>query len=166
MGDSKIVVGEFGPSYGVQGWIKVNSFTEPAENILRYRPWQVHRNHRWLLIEVTHSKQLTKNIIVKLAECDTPELAKTYTNHPIAIERNQLPNLSPEEYYWSDLAGLAVVNLQGVALGTVDYLFSTGSNDVLVVKGQRRHLIPYTTEAIIKVDLTQKVLTVDWDADF
>lgn len=163
---AKIIVGHFGQSYGIKGWLKVNSSTDPIDNILRYFPWQVEHQGLWRSVEVTGSKRQGKYVIVKLVGCDTPELAKTYANNPIAIEQEQLPKLPENEYYWRDLLGLRVINQDGVDFGVIDSLFETGSNDVLVVKGDRQRLLPYTPDVIHHVDLTQRIMTVTWDADF
>lgn len=162
----RIIVGQFGHSYGVKGWLKVHSLTDPISNILQYFPWQIQHLNQWRVVKITHSKLQGNNIIVKLAECDTPELAKTYTNDPIAIERDQLPKLSKDEYYWTDLIGLQVINQDGIDFGIVDSLLATGSNDVFVIKGERQRLVPYTAEVVKEIDLNQKVIHVFWDADF
>ena len=66
-----------------------------------------------------------------------------------------------------DLEGLRVLNREGIELGTVSYLFETGANDVMVVKGDREHLIPYVPEQfIVEVDFDKGEVLVDWDADF
>lgn len=162
----RIILGKFGQSYGIKGWLRVHSATSPPDNILRYIPWQIEHQGSWRVVEVTGSKLQGKHILVKLAECDTPEQAKNFTNDPIAIEHNQLPALPPGEYYWSDLIGLRVFNQQGVDFGIVDSLFETGSNDVLIITGNRRRLLPYTTAVIQHIDLTHRQILVDWDADF
>ncbi len=162
----RIIVGQFGHSYGIKGWLKVHSLTDPAENILQYLPWQIQHQTQWGLINVTHTKLQGNNILAKIAGCDTPEAAKLYANDPIAIEREQLPPLTEQEYYWTDLIGLKVINQDGVDFGVVDSLFATGSNDVLVVNGERKRLLPYTAAVIINVDLSKKILQVMWDADF
>jgi 16S rRNA processing protein RimM len=162
----KIIVGQFGQSYGIKGWLKIHSLTDPPENILQYVPWQTQQQNQWRRVTVTDTKQQGNQILVKLAECDSPETAKTYTNSPIAIEQEQLPKLAAEEYYWNDLVGLTVINQEGVNFGTVDSLFATGSNDVLVVKGDRQRLLPYTQDVIISVDLAGKIMRVNWEADF
>jgi 16S rRNA processing protein RimM len=103
---------------------------------------------------------------VQLKDCYTPEEARAFTNVSIGVFRDQLPPLPNNEYYWSDLEGLTVVNLQGIELGTVAYLFETGANDVIVVQGTKEHLIPYVPGPIIKnVDLNKRI-EVDWDPDF
>lgn len=159
-------MGHFGQSYGIKGWLKVNSSTDPIENILQYFPWQVQHQGLWQPLKITEGKRQGKHILVKIAGCDTPELAKTYTNNPIAIEREQLPKLPPDEYYWSDLIGLKVINQDGVDFGWVESLFETGVHDVLVVKNSRQRLIPYTSEVIKNIDLTNRIIHVIWDAEF
>ena len=163
---AKIIVGKFGQPYGVKGWIKVHSQTDPIENILKYLPWQIEQQGQWQKINVTDSKKLGKNIIAKLENYDTPEVVKILTNSPIAIERDQLPQLSPDQYYWNDLIGLKVVNLQGEDLGIVDSLFETGSNDVMVIKGLRQRLLPYTNQVVHQINIAKKTITVDWDPEF
>lgn len=162
----RIIVGHFGQSYGIQGWIKVRSLTRPAENIFHYHPWQIQHEGLWRSLSVIETKRLGKVLIAKLEECNTPELAKTYTNDPIAIEQSQLPPLPPSEYYWIDLIGLKVINQEGVDLGVITSLFETGSNDVLVVQGDRKRLLPYTNDVVREVALKEKIMRVDWDADF
>lgn len=162
----KMIIGHFGSAYGVKGWLKVNSATDPIENILNYLPWQVYHQGLWSSLTITAGKKQGKYILVKIEGCDTPETAKTYTNDSIAIEREQLPALPSNEYYWSDLIGLSVINQDGINFGHVKSLLATGSNDVLVVKNSRQRLIPYTEEVIKKVDIANKLIEVIWDPDF
>jgi 16S rRNA processing protein RimM len=78
-----------------------------------------------------------------------------------------LPELHEGEYYWNDLQGLRVENLDGVELGRISYVFETGANDVIVVKGRREYLIPFTWgNAVRRVDLEKGLMIVDWDPDF
>lgn len=85
----------------------------------------------------------------------------------IGICRDQLPAPGAGEYYWNDLEGLEVRNLQGESLGVVDHLMETGANDVLVVRGERERLIPFLQgQVVISVDLDEQRIQVDWDKDF
>ena len=85
----------------------------------------------------------------------------------IYVERAALPRAKPGEYYWSDLEGLEVRLEDGTSLGTVSHLFSTGANDVLVVRGQRERLLPYVPGEVVKrIDLEGRVMVVDWDPEF
>lgn len=111
-------------------------------------------------------KHQGSHIIVKLKDCQTIEQARTYVNNPIAANRSQFVELPQGDYYWVDLIGLNVINHQGIELGIVDHLFETGANDVLVVQGKKRHLLPYTAEVIQSINLKQKIILVQWDIDF
>lgn len=162
-----VVIGRLGSPYGVRGWIKLFSFTEPVDNILRYPHWFIEdKAAGWLPIQPAETQVSSNHIRVKFAGCDSPEQARLYTQLQIAVTRDQLPALESGEYYWSDLEGLKVINQQGVELGYVQHLFSTGANDVMVVKGERERLLPYIKDVVLKVDLVQKQVLVDWDADF
>ncbi len=163
-----VVVGCLGSPYGVHGWLKLYSYTQPIDNILNYPQWYLQTETGWQLITSveTQTQPHGKYIRVKIAGCDSPEQARLYTNALIAVTRDQLPELADGEYYWSDLEGLSVVNTRGVALGQVDHLFSTGANDVMVVKGERERLLPYIKNVVLEVDLVQKKMVVEWDEDF
>jgi 16S rRNA processing protein RimM len=105
-----------------------------------------------------------KDVIIKLAGINTPEEARLLTGKLIAITRSQLPALDQNEYYWSDLIGLTVVNKDGTVYGKVAYLIETGSNDVLVVKGDKEHAIPYLYGSVVlNVDLEKQQILVDWE---
>lgn len=163
----RIIIGRIGSAFGVHGWLKINSFTDPPENILQYSPWQIQSKQTWITINIADSKIQSNKILIKLNDCNSPEQAKLYANSEIAIWRDQLATLSDNEYYWSDLEGLSVVNTNGVKLGIVDHLMNTGANDVLVIKGAKDHLIPYMPGMyIIQVNLHEKKILVDWDEDF
>ncbi len=159
-----IVVGKVGSTYGVQGWLKVLSYTEWTNNILQYSPWYIESKDDWQAIAVTECREHGKGVVVKFAGYDTPEQSRTLTGKNIAITRSQLPTLTKGEYYWSDLKGLTVLNQAGVNLGKVIYIMATGSNDVLVVKGDKEHAIPYLPDEVIKnIDLEKGIIYVDWE---
>jgi 16S rRNA processing protein RimM len=161
-----IIIGSFGKTFGVWGWIKVNSFTNPTRNILDFKPWLIQKNNSWEEVYFEDSHERPDNIIVKLPNCNSPEEARNFTNIKIAVWRKQLPKLQTSEYYWTDLIGLKVINSEEIDLGIVQELMATGANDVLVVIGDRKRLIPYISNVILKVDLAKKIIRVDWDQDF
>ncbi|MEI8054421.1 MAG: ribosome maturation factor RimM [bacterium] len=161
-----IIVGSFGKTFGVWGWIKINSFTSPKRNIIDIEPWLIQKNSCWEEICIEASREHSNNIIVKLPNCNSPEEAQNFTNIKIAIWQKQLPKLQADEYYWVDIIGLKVINLQNVELGVVQDLMATGANDVLIVTGDRKRLIPYISNIIINVDLAKKTIQVDWEQDF
>lgn len=164
-----MVLGQLGAPFGVRGWLKVQSFTEPRQALLDYSPWYLLRQGHWELAEVEESRPHGQGMVVKLKGCDTPEEGRCLTLTSIGIMREQLPALESGEYYWSELIGLDVVNEQGVSLGKLDYLIETGANDVIAVKDdqEQEHLLPFVMEHVVKkVDLAKRTMVVDWDLEF
>jgi 16S rRNA processing protein RimM len=163
----KVVVGRIGAVFGVKGWLKIHSFTEPMDNILHYSPWYIQDKGTWQIKEIVEFAVQTKQLIVQFAGLHDRESAQLFTGLEIAVAKELLPKLATDEYYWADLEGLTVVNTEGVVLGKVDYLFATGSNDVLVVKGSKQYLIPFLlNQFVLSIDLPSSSMQVDWDADF
>ncbi|MEN8179493.1 MAG: ribosome maturation factor RimM [Pseudomonadota bacterium] len=168
MSDSQMVVmGQISGLFGVKGWVKVYSYTEPREGILNYSPWFLKRNGAWEAHELQSGHRQGKGVVVQLQGFDDRDQAAELIGCETAVQREQLPRLADNEYYWSDLQGLRVINLEGVELGKISHLFDTGANDVVVVKGDRERLIPYIWgQAIHSVDLDTGLMVVDWDPDF
>lgn len=164
---SRLVVGRVGGPHGVHGWLRVHSYTEPRENILRYSPWQLRLARRWLSVEVAEGRRHGKGIIAKLIGYNDREAARSLTGVLIAIAREQLPALEAEEFYWADLLGLRVVNRTGCELGRVVGLAPTGANDVLVIRGDRERLIPFLWgDVVLAVDVAEGIIRVDWEPEF
>lgn len=164
---SHVIIGRFASVYGVKGWIRIDAFTDPIENILHYNPWLIQDKGALRPITIEHSAFHGKGIIVKVSGCHDRDTAKQYVNQNIFIPRDQLPLLHEGEYYWTDLMGLSVVTTTGIPLGKVVNLLETGANDVFIVQdGAQQRLIPYTDEAVSAIDLANKLLIVDWDPEF
>lgn len=165
--NSWIVVGKFGRPQGLSGFVRVFSFTEPKDNLYDYMPWHAEIAGSLQLLEPVEFKKNTKFDLVKIAGFEKRELAEQLTNIEIVIEREQLPDLPNDEYYWHQLFGMTVENTQGVVLGTVKDMLATGANDVMIVDGKKRHLIPYVQkEFILNIDNAKNLITVNWDEDF
>lgn len=159
----EIIVGKFGRAHGVRGDIYVISYTDSPTNILDYQPWLIKNKGEWQPITITSKKSHDHSIIVHIQGWEDREIAKLHTNDEIAVPIENLPKLESEEFYWNQLIGLEVVDQEGKSLGTVTGLLETGANDVLVVKGETEHLVPYTQNTIIKVDLDTHQIIVDWE---
>lgn len=169
MSEQRVIVGKITGVFGIRGWVKIYSYTEPATNILRYSPWQIEKNGQWHSIEVQEGQEHGKGLIVHLKNYDDRDQVAPWIGSEIAVDREQLPRTQADEYYWTDLIGLTAVTASGETLGIVDHLLETGANDVVVVRGadNTEHLIPFVLdEFILKVDLTAKILSVNWDATF
>lgn len=164
---NEIEVGKISGVFGIQGWVKVFSYTDPPGNILSYSPWMLKKNAETKIIKVTRGKLQGKGIIAQLEGITDRNLAETLMGYDVFISASQLPKAGAGEYYWSDLIGLAVETEDGVPLGCVDSLLETGANDVLIVKGERERAIPFLQGPTIKsIDLAAGKMVVDWDPEF
>jgi len=152
----------------VQGWVKIYSDTQPRENILSYKPLYLKQNGEWLEWELERGRSHGNTVVAKLSGCNDRESARLLMGSDIAVKRSQFADsMKSGEYYWTDLKGLTVISKEGAVLGQVDHLFETGSNDVLVVKGERERLVPYIwQQVVLEVDLPKGQMIVDWDMDF
>ncbi|MGB0733460.1 MAG: ribosome maturation factor RimM [Pontibacterium sp.] len=171
--DQRTVLGHVSSVYGVKGWVKIYSFTDPMENIFKYAPWLINVNGQWKPFKVEASKRHGKGLIAKIEGIDDREIARGYNGFEIAVDSSLLPQLEAGEYYWSQLENLTVITESGENLGKVSHLIETGSNDVLIVKGnaesidKRERLLPYLPDQVIKeIDLETGTMRVDWDPEF
>lgn len=169
-----ITIGKITSVYGIKGWVKIHSFTEPFDNIFEYLPWDVTLGDKVETVKIDKFKLSGDTLVGHIVGCDDRELARRYCGGMIQVKRDQLPELDDGEFYWNDLLGLAVVSIDGDEFGVVSEFLETGSNDVLVVKrnsedkyGIKERLIPYLPEQVIKnVDLDSGKILVDWEPDF
>jgi 16S rRNA processing protein RimM len=163
-----IVVGKVSGVFGVKGWVKIYSFTEPRENILNYSPWFLRKGNELKSVEVLDGSLQGKAVVASLSGITDRDMAASLGGYEIVIDASLLPEAEEGEYYWRDLIGLRVETEQGVLLGVVDYLLETGANDVLVVKeGDKERLIPFLQGQFVKsIDLEFGVMIVDWDPEF
>ncbi len=160
-----IVVGKIGSTYGIKGWLKIFSFTEVITDIFDYNPWYMEDGDGWKCIEVKTGREQGKSLVAHLSGYNTPEEARVLTGKKIAVRRSQLADLAENEFYWTDLEGLMVIDQHGHELGRILYLLATGSNDVLVIQHQgKEYAVPYLPGKVVKnIDLAKRVMHVDWD---
>jgi 16S rRNA processing protein RimM len=167
LSEQHISVGKISGVFGIKGWVKVFSFTDPRENILTYSPWLLKKGDQTKTVNVVGGQLQGKTIVAQLADIDDRDQAASLMGWDIFITQDQLPKAAKGEYYWSDLIGLQVETIDGVQLGVVDSLLETGANDVIIVQGERERVIPFLQgRTIIKVDLEAGKIIVDWDPDF
>jgi 16S rRNA processing protein RimM len=163
---SAVLVGKIAGAYGIKGWLKVSSFTEPPENLISYTPWQLRSLTGLLPVEMLQGKPHGKGLVVQLDGIDDRDKAAELKGMEIVVNRDQLPEPESDHYYWADLEGLRVETSDGKLLGSVDHLLAAGASDVMVVSGEQRHLIPFITgEIVLNVDLAGGFIQVNWDAD-
>lgn len=160
-----ITLGRIVGLFGVRGWVKVFSYTEPRENILEYSAWWLARDERWARLAA--GRRQGAGIVARLEGFEDRDAAAQLLEQSVCIDRAQLPPAEEGSYYWADLEGLEVVTERGEALGRVSHLFRTGANDVLVTEGERERLIPFIQgEVVREVDLKGGRIRVAWDPDF
>jgi len=167
--EKMIIVGSLGTSYGVHGWIKITSFTSPDSNILNYNPWYFKNHGVYSAVKVLDKRIQGQYLVAKLEGCNSPEMAKTWTGREISVPRSALPPCNYNEFYWTDLEGLEVLNQQGTLLGKIDNMMATGSNDVMLVSDETKEKwlqIPFIMHEVVKnVNLQAGTITVDWQDD-
>lgn len=165
MTDSKVILGKISGVHGIQGWVKVYSYTRPPEHIFAYPRWQLQQgaNCYGTRSVLEHRKQGRK-LLVRLQGVDTRSLAEQLVDQEIAVDAEELPALEGE-YYWRELIGMTVRDPRGRELGQVVDLMETGSNDVLLLRdGKGRSLaIPWLPEVVLEVDTTNALLVADWE---
>ena len=164
----RVLVGRIVGLYGVQGWVKLESWTEPRAQIFKYQPWQLTAPGGETEVKGVTGRPQGKGLIAKLPGVDDRDGAAALVGQDIYVARELLPPPGKDEYYWVDLEGLEVVTTAGVALGRVSHVFATGANDVVVVRdGERERLVPFVQGVYVRsVDLSGGRMVVDWDPEF
>ena len=163
-----VIMGRVASAHGIRGWVKIQPYTEYLDSLMDYATWWIGPERGpWREVAVQQRKVHNKTLAALLPDCPDRTAAEKLKGLLIAVPRNSLPEQPDDEYYWSDLIGLAVVNDAGVALGTVANLLETGANQVLSVQGDSGViLIPFVASAIKQVDVKNKIIRVDWSADY
>ncbi len=162
-------MGRVGAPYGVKGWFRVQTFTQTREALADYPRWWLGLTPQTGCEYGLESWRLhAGDLVAKLQGIEDRSAAEALRSCVIAVPRHQLPSVAAEEYYWSDLVGLSVLNTRGECLGVVRELLQAGAQDVLVVQdetGQER-LIPFVTPILQWVSLKRQQLQVDWERDY
>jgi len=166
----KVCLGRIGAPYGIKGWVKMLSFTQPRDNLLSYRVFETDSGKS---LEMDAGKQHGKGLIGHFVGYDTPEAARELAGIELMVAAAALPGLDDGDYYWHQLTGLRVVNRAGVVLGRIVSLLETGANDVLIVEAtddsidDRQRLLPWLPERVVlSVDLVAAQVLVDWEPDW
>lgn len=172
----RIALGYLVGVFGVKGWLKVKSNTEPAENIVNYLPWWLKTPDGFKKVEVDDYKHRPQGLIVHIKGCDDRDQAIALGKAVIEVDKSLLPALDHDDYYWHQLLGLEVISsFEGKrqVLGVVKDLLETGANDVLVVApsdssiDDKERLVPYLPgQFVLNIDLAAGHINVDWDPDF
>ena len=155
--------------YGVRGWIKIHTLTSDPESLSDYPVWRIGSNGGWREVRVLASRMQGSALVAQLEGVDDREAAALLRGADIAVLRSELPPAEDGEFYWADLIGLAVVNVEQYEFGRVARILQTGANDVLVVSGGAKRgetLIPFIADVIRQVDVQSGRMVVDWGEDY
>lgn len=168
-----VVLGQFGKTHGIKGWLRLNSFTEPATNILDYPELRTKIAGLWKVLEIDQCREQPNGLLVHVEGFDNPETVRDLIGLELSVPIEMLPALQDDEFYWHQLLGAQVINQQQQCFGEVTKVLETGANDVLVITpseaslDDRERLIPYLKDSVIKkVDVAGKTISVDWEADY
>jgi 16S rRNA processing protein RimM len=162
-----VELGRIGSPFGIEGGMHIDSFTEPTEALFGYEVWSVRLatgqrvDHR-----VVEARPQGNRFVVYFDGVEDRDAAARLTGSMIEVQRGQLPPAGEREHYSADLIGLRVVNLEDVELGTVRHFVHGTAQPVMLVKGEREHLVPAVPQHLKKVDMSAGTILVDWPAEF
>ena len=158
-----VVVGRFGPPFGIKGWLNVISYTDPVTNLADYGPWFVERSGEWMQLRIDQLKPHRNGFVVQVDGIDDRDVALRYSGKTIGVQDSTLPEVEEDEFYWKDLIGLAVEDRAGRAIGEVSGLIETGASDVIVVRtASSEVLFPFVRHVVTEVDMVGRRIVVDW----
>jgi 16S rRNA processing protein RimM len=160
-------MGRVAGPWGVKGWIKVQPFTAEVDGLCAFPRWWIGGRE----IAIEEATQHGATVIAKLAGLDVREDAARLKGAEVSVPRDALPPAGEDEFYWDDLVGLELVNLQDEALGQVTEVFSNGAHDILRVEQEdgpkkRERLVPFVDAVVREVSLKERRIRVDWGADW
>ena len=178
--NEKLLLGKINGLFGIKGWVKVFSYTQPRSKIVEYKHWYLTRDlSHSVEVETGHAHKA--GVVVKLSSIEDRDAAADLVGQEIWVASEELAALPENEYYWYQLIGLDVFDCTNKYIGVIKDLMETGANDVLIVsaiseernsgqdskKSNKEYLIPYLQDQVVKtIDLENKRMVVDWDADY
>ena len=159
--DDYIVVGKILTTHGIKGWLTIKSYTNPLENIFKYN-LQVNLGKTPKHIKITDHRFMSKKTIMKIENINTIEDTSKFINHDLVILKKDLPAINDNEYYWHQLIGKKVITIDNEDLGVVESLFTSGENDILVVKTnskkEKELFIPFLKDNIVDVKVDENII--------
>lgn len=155
-------MGRVAGAYGVRGWVKVAPDEGAADGLVGTKEWWIGAE----AFSIDVSKIHGATVVGKLAGIETREQALALKGKAVAVRREALPEPGEGRYYLADLVGLEVVNERGAPLGVVTRTYSNGAHDVIEVAGERTRLIPWVAAVVKEVDLPNKRVEVQWEAEW
>ena len=160
-----IQLGFVGAPFGVRGWIKLRSHTDPPERLLEHRSLRIGHGSVWQNYRIEASGRSGGALTVKLAGIEDRDQAQALRGAQVCVPRSELPQRDDRDFYRADLIGCEVVNLEGIVLGAVQHFIETPAQVLMVVRGTQEFWIPAVPQHLRRVDLPERRLVVDWNAD-
>lgn len=167
-----MLVGYISGAYGLNGWVRIRPYSNDADALLHARTWWLDKPELHD-VEVMQSKVHTDDVVAQLMGVADRNAAEALKGTTVQIARSHFPALSDDEFYWVDLIGLEVENLQGERLGLVRDLMDNGAHPILRVAPEtvgpetsQEMLIPFVDQFVKMVNRTAKKITVDWGLDY
>lgn len=173
-----IEVGRISDAWGIKGWFKVLSHSADPQALFSSKRWFIQPSERGaktfsgtLKLAIKEAKTHSDTVVATAQGIDDRTAAEALRGARIFVSRASFPTADKDEFYWVDLIGLTVVNREGINLGEVKELMSTGPQTVLVMdyllegKLQER-MIPFVATFVDDVDLAKRQITVDWQPDY
>jgi len=173
-----VEVGRILDAWGIKGWFKVLPHSASPEALFSSRRWYLQPSEKGaktfsgtVLLRVREAREHSDSVVASAQDIDDRTAAEALKGARIFIPRSSFPTAGDDEYYWVDRIGLEVVNREGLSLGRVQDLLSTGPQTVLVLAYEQEgkaleRMIPFVSAYIDQVDLPGKRITVDWQADY
>jgi 16S rRNA processing protein RimM len=159
-----IELGVVGAPFGVRGWVKLRSYTEPPERLLEHRSLQLRLGGAWRPYRIEATGRSGGQLTVKLFGVEDRDGAEALKGAMIGVPRSELPPREDKDYYRADLIGCEVVNLAGERLGVVRHFVETPAHALMVVRGEKEYWVPAVPQHLRRVDLQARRIIVDWDA--
>jgi 16S rRNA processing protein RimM len=159
-----IQLGVVGAPFGVRGWIKLRSHTDPPERLLDHRSLRIGRGSVWRDYRVEARGRSGGALTVKLVGVEDRDQAQALRGAEVCVPRSELPPRDDKDFYRADLIGCEVVNLEGLDLGVVVHFLETPAQVLMVVRGAQEFWIPAVPQHLRRVDLRERRVVVDWSA--
>jgi 16S rRNA processing protein RimM len=173
--DDLVQVGHITGAYGLRGGIRVSPYSADADALLNVKTWWLDKPALHA-VEVRSAKYHSGDVTATLVDVADRSIAEALKGATVQVSRAEFPALPEDEYYWSDLIGLDVVNLQGEALGKVADMMSNGPQSILRIVSPAEagaadakpdeRLVPFVDPFVKTVDLKARLITLDWGLDY
>lgn len=158
--------------YGIKGWLWVFSETQERSDIFKMQPWWIKTATGFKPLTVKQWRTQGQGLVAYFEEIVDRNMAETMHGTSVWVSKDNFPSLGEDEYYWSDLVGLVVINEQGENLGVIKQMFETGAHEIIELTpttdsiDNEERLIPWHKEVVLSVDLPNKTMLVAWGADY